>query len=236
LPGTGESVTGANFFETIKEVRDCARTGELSLLYVFNSKDKDKKATTFLKTLFKNEDLAVATKVFRCLELDTARNKPADSYFGKKIPVFLIFDAKGKLADEVRLPGYKAKSSSLLKAMMKASKGHGEMPLATFVKDYRKFLNDLDKLEGKKAVFAKKKARLTGGKIQAAKAGKDDKKKDDKKKSPKPVLSKSKQKKLDAEEKRLATQEKALLEQEVKLLKAVKAYNAPSGPKVAAAR
>jgi len=198
---------------------------------VFNSKDKDKKATTFIKSLFKNEELAVAAKVFRCLELDTAKNKPADGYFGNKVPVFLIFDNKGKLADEVRLPGYRTKSSTLLRAMMKASKGHGEMPLATFVKNYRKFLNELDKLEGKKAVFAKKKARLTGGKVQKGKTAKDDKNK-----SKKPVLSKSKQKKLDAEAKRLADQEKTLLEQEMKLLKAVKAYNAPSGATLAAAR
>lgn len=200
---------------------------------MFNSKDGAKTVTTFKEKLFKNEDLAVATRVFHCMELDTAKNKPAAGYFGKKVPVFLIFDAKGKMADEVLLKGYKAKSSTLLKAMIKASKGHGDMPLATFLKKYRGFLNDLDKLEGKKAVFAKKKARLIGGTSQK---GKDAKKgKDANKGKKKPTLSKSKQKKLDAEAKDLADKEKDLLAQEQKLLKAVKAYHAASGTFKAAA-
>lgn len=191
---------------------------------MFNSKDGAKKVTTFKTKLFKNEDLAVATRVFHCMELDTAKNKPAAGYFGKKVPVFLIFDTKGQMADEVYLRGYKARASSLLKAMMKVSKGHGDMPLATFIKKYRGFLNDLDKLEGKKTVFANKKARLTGSK---GKKGKDAKK--DKKGKKQPKISKSKQRKLDAEQKKLAEKEKTLLEQEQKLLKAVKAYHAASG-------
>jgi hypothetical protein len=178
---------------------------------VFNSKDGGKKVKAFETSLFKKESLSVAIRVFRCLKLDVARNKVARDHFGKKVPCFLIFNAKGHRVDEVHLKGYKAKSGTLMKSLIKASKGHGKMPLLTFIKNYRTFLNELDKIEGKKKVFNEKKARLL-------KKGKKDKK------SKKVILPKSKQKKLDEEAKRLAKEEKAVLDVEKKLLEAVKAY------------
>ena len=174
---------------------------------MFNSKDGGKKYKTFETSLFKNESLSVAIRIFRCLKLDVAKNKVAKDHFGKKIPCFLIFNAKGQRVDEVYLKGYKAKSGTLMKGLVKASKGHGKMPLMTFIKKYRSFLNDLDKLEGKKGVLAKKKTRLTKGK-----------------KGKKIVLPPAKKKKLEAEQKRLAQEEKTLLDAEKDLLKAVKAY------------
>jgi len=174
---------------------------------VFNSKDGGKKYKTFETALFKNESLSVAIRIFRCLKLDVAKNKVARDHFGKKIPCFLIFNAKGQRVDAVYLKGYKARSSTLMKGLVKASKGHGKMPLMTFIKKYRSFLNNLDKIEGKKKVFNQKKTRITKGK-----------------KGKKVVLPKAKQKKLDAEAKRLAQEEKKVLDAEKKLLEAVKAY------------
>jgi len=214
----------------VREIRECGTRGELSVLLVYDSKAEAAKYKKFKEGLFKNESLAVAFRVFRCLELDTAKSKVAKEQFGKKLPCFLIFDAKGRQADEVGMAGYRAKASALLKALTKVSKGHGKLPLVTFIKKYRSFLNDLDKLEGKKTVLAKKRERLFGKPkaASAAKPGQVVAKGAKPAPSKKPKVSASKLRKLEADEKSLAEEEKALLAQEKELRAAVKAYAAPA--------
>ena len=227
MPGTGESVGEGSYFEAVREIRECGTRGELAVLLVHDSKVKGgaAKYKKFKDGLFKNESLAVAFRVFRCLELDTAKSKVAKQQFGKKLPCFLVFDAKGRQVDEVAMAGYRAKASSLLKALTKVSKGHGKLPLVTFIKKYRSFLNDLDKLEGKKTVLAKKRERLFGKSKAATKPLAKGAKPAP---SKKPKVSRSKLKKLEADEKSLAEEEKVLLAQEKDLLAAVKAYAAPA--------
>ena len=164
-----------------------------------------------------------------------ARDKVAWDLYGKKVPQFIAFNAEGKRVDDLYLADYKTKTSPLMKLLVKASKGHGTMPLTTFVKKYRSFLNDLDKLEGKKGTCAKKKIRLKAGgnASNASKPGA--------KKNPPPKLSKkvlAKLSKVEKEEQVIAKQEKKLLDNEKKLLSAVKAYDteSPSKEKVAKAK
>ena len=82
---------------------------------------------------------------------------------------------------------------------------------------------DLDKLEGKKTVLAKKRARLLGKKKagKGAKAAKGSS-------ARKPQIPRGKLKKLQAEEGRIAKEEKSLLAKEKELLAGVKAYAAPT--------
>jgi len=156
-----------------------------------------------------------------------ARDKVARNLYGGKVPRFIAFNAEGKRVDELYLADYKTKTTPLMKLLCKASKGHGTMPLTTFVKKYRGFLNDLDKLENKKATCAKKKTRLQAG-GNAAKGAKP---------GAKNKLSKKVQakiRKVEKEEQVLTKQEKKLLDNEKKLLAAVKAYDksSPSKEKV----
>lgn len=143
-------------------------------------------------------------KPFRCLKLDVAKDTVARERYGKKLPRFIAFNAKGQQVSEVALRGYKASARPVMGVLVKAAKGHGKMPLTTFVKKYRGFLNELDKLEDRKGTFVKKKARVE------AKG------------------SASKLKKLAKEESRIAKDEQALLAQERDLLKAVKASTPPA--------
>jgi hypothetical protein len=76
------------------------------------------------------------------------------------------------------------------------------MPLKTFVKKYRSFLNELDQIEGKKSTVQQKRARLEA-------SGKA-----------------SKLAKVAKEEKAIAKREAKILDNEKKLLAAVKAYDA----------
>ena len=169
------------------------------MLYLYDSGAGARKIQNFETTLFKNEQLALAMKPFRCLKLDVAKDPVARERYGSKLPRFITFNAKGQQVSEVALRGYKASARPVLGVLVKTAKGHGEMPLTTFVKLYRTFLNDLDKLEDRKGTFAQKKARAE------AKG------------------SASKLKKLAKEESRIARDERDLLARERELLKGVKA-------------
>ena len=169
------------------------------MLYLYDSSAGGKKVQAFEATLFKNEQLALAMKPFRCLKLDVSKDQVARERYGRSLPRFITFNAKGQQVSEVALKGYKASARPVLGVLVKAAKGHGDMPLTTFVKKYRTFLNDLDKLEDRKGTFAKRKARAEAKK------------------------SASKLKKLAKEESRIAKDEQELLTRERELLKAVKA-------------
>jgi len=152
-------------------------------------------------------------KAYRCLKLDVAKDTVTRDRYGASLPRLIAFNAKGQQASEVVLKGYKSSSKKVLGALVEASKGHGKMPLQTFVKKYRSFLNELDKFEGRKGTFAKKKARLE-------KSG---------------ARAKSKLKKIEKEGARLAQEEEALLAKEKSLLEAVKAYVPGTGARTFAA-
>jgi len=152
-------------------------------------------------------------KAFRCLKLDVAKDAVSREQFGSSVPRIVAFNAKGQQTSEVVLKGYKSSTSRVLSVLVKASKGHGKMPLQTFVKKYRSFLNELDKFEKKKETFTKKKARLE-------KSG---------------ARAKGKLKKIEKDAEQLAKEEQTLLAKEKSLLEAVQAYTpSAGGSKVAA--
>jgi hypothetical protein len=184
----------------------------VSVLYVYDSSAGSKRAK-FERILFNNEDLGVAMKVFRKVGIDVAKDQVARDSFGQKVPSFVTFNAKGEKSGELNMAGYKAKAGDVLKLLGKASKGHGKMPLKTFVKKYRSFLNELDQIEGKKSTTAQKRARLesSGKTAKLAKVAK--------------------------EEKANAKREAKILDGERKLLAAVKAFDAdPEAKKAAGGR
>ena len=116
----------------------------------------------FEDVVLKNEEVGIALKLFRCIKVDLARDKIAKSMYGDKVPRFIAYDTKGKIIDEVYIAGYRSKTGPLMNLLLKASRGHGKLPLKTFISKYRSFLNELDKMENKKSTLAKKKARLLG--------------------------------------------------------------------------
>lgn len=184
-------------------MKDAAKKGHVSVLYVYDS-GAGSRLAKFQNTLFANEDVGVALKVFRKVGIDVSKDQVARDHFGQKVPSFVTFNVKGEQSGELTMSGYKAKAGDVLKLLNKAAKGHGDMPLKTFVKKYRSFLNELDQIEGKKSTCAQKKARL-GASGKAAKIAK-----------------------VAKEEQAIAKREAKILEGEKKLLAAVKAYDADS--------
>lgn len=173
----------------------------MTLLYVFDSTNDRTK--NFFKAFQAHEEIGIATKVFRRIQVDTAKDEMAKNLYGSKVPTFVTYNAKGEKVGEVHLSGYKLSTSALMRLLAKTTKGHGKMSLTSFVKKYRSFLNKLDQLEGKKSTLAQKLARLQ-------KSGKAHKIKDAQK-----------------DQKSLAKAEAKLMEYEQKLLTAVKAADLP---------
>jgi hypothetical protein len=158
----------------------------------------------FQSALFANEDVGVALKVFRKVGIDIAKDTTARQLYENKVPRFITYNAKGQRAGEVHLAGYKSKAGDLMKLLVKTSKGHGKMPLKSFVKKYRSFLNELDQIEGKKGTLAQKKSRAAASN------------------------SAKKLAKVQKEEQAIAKQEKSILAKESKLLASVKAFDGDS--------
>ncbi|MBN2492220.1 MAG: hypothetical protein JXQ29_15340 [Planctomycetes bacterium] len=192
-----------------------------------NSAD-GKKVTTFESAVLKKEEVAIALKIFRCLKFDIARDKVAKEVYGDKVPLFLAYDASGKLVEELHVPDYKCNSTALMGLLVKATRGHGKLPLKTFIKKYRDFLGDLDKLEGKKDVLTKKKQRLLGTPPAAAAAGKPAA---TAKPPAKPLSGRdqARLKGIEKEEADLAEQEKKLMAEEQQILADAKVYD-PARP------
>jgi hypothetical protein len=195
---------------------------------VVNSADRAK-LKKFEDVVLKNEEVGIALKLFRCIKVDLARDKIAKSMYGNKVPRFIAYDTKGKIINELYIAGYRSKTGPLMNLLLKASRGHGKLPLKTFISKYRSFLNELDKLENKKSTLAKKKARLLGPARKPATAaaragalGATSRKPRSKKLSKR---DQAKVKKVEKEEKVLVTQITELKKQEEKLLADVKAYS-----------
>lgn len=184
---------------------DAKKKGQLTLLYVFDSSNDRTKR--FMSTFAANEELGIATKIFRRIQVDTAKDAMAKNLYGAKVPSFITYNAKGQKVGEVHLSGYKMSSSAIMRLLTKTAKGYGKMSIPSFVKKYRSFLNKLDQIEGKKGTLAQKLARVQ----QSGKA--------------------SKLKKVKKEQEALAKEEKKLLAGEKKLLTAVKAADLPPSKK-----
>lgn len=169
----------AAYFESLPAIKDAAKNGHVSLLYIFDKSDA-KKLETFEDTLltYKSEALMCAFRVFKLAKLDTADDTKVKAlYEEKQMPMFLAFDNKGKLVGDVSMKGYRPSTKSLMKLLNKATKGHGKMKLATFVKKYRSFVNKFDQLlrdeKGSKAKLERLEGdtgRRARGKLKKAKA------------------------------------------------------------------
>jgi len=180
------------------QLADAVKQKQLVLVYITDSTAEE--LPRMEAALFKNEELGIAMKIFRRIKIDVAKDTVAKTIWADKVPTFITYDAKGKQVDEVHMQGFKAKAGDVMKILAKASKGHGDLPVKTFVKKYREFLNKLDQVEGKKGTLQQKIARAkeSGGR---------------------------KLDKLEAEGKVLAKAEEKLLEEEKKILTAAKAFD-----------
>jgi hypothetical protein len=170
-------------------VEESSAADQPSLLYLY---DDQPKREQFEATLFANESLGIALRCFRCGRVDVTKDDEAMAEFGKHLPLFVAYDAKGKRIGQVEMKDYKATTNALDQLLGKAAKRGTKLSMDAFTKAYRSFLNEVSVLEGRKRDLAGKQERA--------------------------VDAPDKLKKLEKDATELADDEAKLMEQEKKLL------------------
>lgn len=151
---------------TTTHVVAAAKKGHLSLLYLYDPRANAAKHERFEQLLFGNQAVSVALKFFQSGRIDVS----PETTLAKKAPLFVAFDKTGKRVGEVSMRGYKASTSKLLGLLNRAGKGYSKISVDGFVKKYRSFLGDLQKIENNKRNLSSKRERLLKkGKPQRAK-------------------------------------------------------------------
>lgn len=171
-------------------VKEAKEQQHLVFAYLYDSSVEEPKREGFDKVIFGSDEVGLALRCFRCVHVDIAGDTEAQTKFGRKLPLFYAYDEKGKQVGEASLAGYKAAIGPVMTLLEKAAAGYVKPMLASWVKDYREVVRELENLDGKRKVLEGRRARA------------DDKKK---------VLLTAEAKELDIEEVRLLTAEKELL-------------------------
>ncbi|MHC4958637.1 MAG: hypothetical protein ACYTGN_09685 [Planctomycetota bacterium] len=151
--------TGENAEEAT--ARNATRADRPMMIYVVADDATDKLSAKLESVVFPNEQLGVGAKFFDTIRM-TASNAAQDRLLkdaGKSAPrivfvtrdykVAAVFDKKGQLS-----------AGKLVKAMKRVVKAEYVNSFDKMVKSYIKLLNELDRLEGRKAQVADLRARL----------------------------------------------------------------------------
>ncbi len=170
---------GMNGLAETTLVKSASKDGHLSLLYLFDPRTDKRKHENFESLMFRApSNIAIALRYYKCGRVDLSQDEMARGMFGKKSPMFVAFNEKGKVAGNASMKGYKGKPRVLVALVTRAAKtfAKGKVQLPKFVKQYRNFLNDYMLYEGKQRTLQNKMARLAKkGTIPVAKKAKLDK-------------------------------------------------------------
>jgi hypothetical protein len=156
LPAAEE---GKDRLASVSTVADAVQKKELSVLYLFDTANDVPKRQQFEAVVFGSEEVGVAMRCFHFARVDLAGDTDMVGKYGKKLPVFVMFDEHGKPAGEVSFAGYKATINPLTDALGKAAAGHVKPTLALFVSDYREFVRELEVTQQQRKTLA---ARIEG--------------------------------------------------------------------------
>ena len=131
------------------------------MVWIYSPED-DKANQACESTLFQNEQIVLARKMFRTYRVDvtTIRNDKIREEYEKSTPSFHFFDPKG--AQVARLAGRKATSLSSFTTLMEKTWGTSfKTRLKTYARSMTKLLDRLDKIEARKLILEREKLRLT---------------------------------------------------------------------------
>ncbi|HLU38578.1 MAG TPA: hypothetical protein VK081_04285 [Planctomycetota bacterium] len=182
---------GKDRLAAIPAVRAARADGHPVFVYLFDSTATEPKREGFDKIVFGNEEIGIALRCFRAVRVDLAGDAEGKAKWGRKLPVFVAYDAAGKSAGEVSLAGYKAQINPVMNLLERAAHGRVKPTLEAFVASYRDIVRGLEVLHGRRETLRGRRERA------------DDKKK--------PLLDQE-ARELDAEEQRLLQAEQDLLE------------------------
>jgi len=159
LPPPQGEVTSKERLASLPLVQQAKQEGHLAFLYLYDSSVDEPKRATFDQVVFGNQEVGIDLRCFYCAHVDIAGDDDARAKFGRKLPLFVTFDDKGRWFGETSLPGYKAALRSLTSLLEKTAVGHVKPTLEAFGKSYRDILRELRVLSGNKRTLEQRRAR-----------------------------------------------------------------------------
>jgi hypothetical protein len=146
------------------------RVADKPMLIYITSDDNTGAYTRKLEDVcFPDERVAIGSKFFKCIKITTG-NALQDRLLtkhGKSSPRLLLVTRDYKVLSV--LEGKKISSGKLVKAMSNLARKEYKTSFDSMVSGYAKLLNELDRLEGEKALLADKVKRADGNKAKLAK-------------------------------------------------------------------
>ena len=139
------------------------------LIYVTSDDNTDSYTRKLEDVCFPDERVAIGSKFFKCIKITTgnALQDRLITKHGKSTPRLLLVTRDYKVLSV--LEGRKISSGKLVKAMSGLVRKEYKNSFDSMVSGYGKLLNELDRLEGEKALLADKVKRAEGNKAKLAK-------------------------------------------------------------------
>jgi len=141
-----DQIVGDNVLASLKELKGQGKRQRPTLLLVCSEENPNLLAA-FEQNLFQHPRLILVARIFCCLKLDVKRNKAIGEVYGRAIPRFLLFDAKGRRRADISMAEFRLRPDALLEVMKKIVSKYGALPLDKFLGRYRTLLRDLVPLE-----------------------------------------------------------------------------------------
>jgi len=120
------------------------------IVYFYSGRMDEEKLEKTERKMFGNDDLAIATKFYRCLRIDADQisSEKIRALYVKKLPTLYVLNAEGKVL--ARKEGALSAPSILGELKRAYKKVHG-VNLAPRIKSFSRFLDRLDKASDKVA-------------------------------------------------------------------------------------
>ena len=165
LPAPDDQVESKARLASVPLVDDAKAKGQLAFLYLYDSSADEPRRAAFDQIVFGNQEVGIALRCFRCARVDIAGDDDAGAKFGRKLPLFVAFDDKGRQVGEISLRGYRAALRPLIALLESAANGHVKPTLADFSETYRDTLRDLRVLRGRQQTLAERRGRADDSKM-----------------------------------------------------------------------
>lgn len=146
--------------QTAEDAAKATLAARPMLVFVTSDDETNSTMRKLVDVVFANESFAIGTKLFDCIKVSSGN--ALQSRFlgehGKDTPRLLIISRDYKTVKTMQ--GKKLSAGKLLKAMKIVAKVEYKNSFDSMIRGYVKLLNELDRLEGRKAKLADDQARL----------------------------------------------------------------------------
>lgn len=146
--------------EAEQQQQSATRLEKPMLIFINAEDDTDSDMRKLEDVVFADERVQLGAKFFDCVKMTPgdAEQDRLVKEAGRLTPRLIFVGRDYKVEDVIE--GHKISSGKVVRAMQTVVRGEYETNFDTMVKEYRKLLDELDRLDSKRAYIADQKARL----------------------------------------------------------------------------